>query len=208
MKRKKNEISEINETTEIGLPTTNFTFNLSRFITSETVSKIVNVGGIVVAGAVGIGIIVLLLYAVVKSIRKAVSAVKNALNNYSYQRARKKELERMKPKVIEKPVEKKEETQHEAFMKNIRIKETISLCSPMVLYTDATATIIDPMRKTTRSFILMGPMEEILSSRFQNPLSLAQSMIVVFPHIMALVAITLICFAISYLIFMLQEIRT
>lgn len=106
------------------------------------------------------------------------------------------------------PVEKKEETQPETFMKNIRIKETISLCSPMVLYTDATATIIDPMRKTTRSFILMGPMEEILSSRFQNPLSLGQSMIVVFPHIMALVAITLICFAISYLIFMLQEIRT
>ena len=92
--------------------------------------------------------------------------------------------------------------------KNARVKEIVSLCSPMVLYSDATATIIDPMRKTTRSIILMGPMEELLSARFQNPLPLGQSIMVVFPHILALVAITLICFAISYCVFMLQEVRT
>jgi ABC-2 type transport system permease protein len=54
----------------------------------------------------------------------------------------------------------------------------------------------------------MGPMEELLSSRFQNPLPLGQSIIVVFPHLTALVALTLICFAISYAVFMIQEIRT
>ncbi|MBW1798501.1 MAG: ABC transporter permease, partial [Deltaproteobacteria bacterium] len=76
------------------------------------------------------------------------------------------------------------------------------------IYSEATAIIIDPMRKTTRSLVLMSPMEKLLSSRFQNPLPLGQSIIVVFPHMTALIAITLICFAISYLVFMVQEIRT
>jgi ABC-2 type transport system permease protein len=105
------------------------------------------------------------------------------------------------------PVKSQTETRPETLIKNIRIKEMISLTSPMVLYTEATATIIDPMRKTTRSMLLISPMEQILASRFQNPLSLGQSILIVFPHVTTLVAITLICFAISYLVFMVQEIR-
>ena len=106
------------------------------------------------------------------------------------------------------PVDRQEEVPPEMLIKNVRTKEMFSLFSPMVLYRDATATIIDPMRKTTRSLILMGPMEELLTSRFQNPLPLAQSIIVVFPHMTALISITLICFAFSYLAFMVQEIRS
>ncbi|MBL7178539.1 MAG: ABC transporter permease subunit [Desulfobacteraceae bacterium] len=106
------------------------------------------------------------------------------------------------------PVDTKEQVSSELMLKNMRIKETVSLFSPMVLYSDASATIINPTQKTTRSLVLMGPMERISASRFQNPLSLGQSIIVVYPHLVALVAITLICFAISYLVFMLQEIRT
>jgi ABC-2 type transport system permease protein len=93
-------------------------------------------------------------------------------------------------------------------LKNSRIKETVSLISPIVLYRNATATVIDPMRNTTKSMVLMGPLEQLSASRFQNPLSLGQSFLVVFPHIVAMIAITLICFAISYLVFMVQEIRT
>ena len=77
----------------------------------------------------------------------------------------------------------------------------------MVLYSQASSTIIDPTQKTTSSLILMGPMERLSISRFQNPLSLGQSIVVVYPHIVALVAITLICFALSYTLFMTQEIR-
>ena len=106
------------------------------------------------------------------------------------------------------PIDRQKEVQPEVLLKHSRVKEGISLCSPMILYSSATGTIIDPMRKTTRSMILMGAMEEILSARFQNPLPLGQSIIVVFPHIIALIAITLICFAISYSVFMLQEVRT
>ncbi|MBW2614647.1 MAG: ABC transporter permease subunit [Deltaproteobacteria bacterium] len=106
------------------------------------------------------------------------------------------------------PVDRQRGTKQEILIKHARIKEMVSLSSPMVIYSEATAIIIDPMRKTTRSLVLMSPMEKLLSSRFQNPLPLGQSIIVVFPHMTALIAITLICFAISYLVFMVQEIRT
>jgi ABC-2 type transport system permease protein len=106
------------------------------------------------------------------------------------------------------PVDQKGSEAPETVIKNARIKEGVSLFSPMVLYSSATSTIVNPMQKTTSSLILMGPMERISATRFQNPLSLGQSIVVVYPHMVALVAITLICFAISYFIFMIQEIRT
>jgi ABC-2 type transport system permease protein len=106
------------------------------------------------------------------------------------------------------PVDQQDEARAETVMKNVRIKEGVSLFSPMMLYTKASATIIDPMRKTTRSYVLLGPMERLSAGRFQNPLSLGQSLVVVYPYMVALVAITLICFAISYSVFMIQEIRT
>ena len=71
------------------------------------------------------------------------------------------------------PVDRQEKANPETVMKNVRIKEGVSLFSPMVLYTKASATIIDPMRKTTRSLVLLGPMEQLSAARFQNPLSLA-----------------------------------
>ena len=45
----------------------------------------------------------------------------------------------------------------------------VSLFSPMTLYSSASGTIIDPMRKTTRSLVLMGPMEELSSSPVSEP---------------------------------------
>ena len=106
------------------------------------------------------------------------------------------------------PMDTKGGTSPETVIKNAHIKETVSLFSPMVLYSNASATIIDPTQKTTHSMVLMGPIEKLSAARFQNPLSLGQSMIVVYPHMVALVALTLICFSISYTVFMVQEIRT
>lgn len=106
------------------------------------------------------------------------------------------------------PVDTKQEIDPEMLVKNARVKETVSLFSPMVLYSKSSATIIDPTRNTTRALVLMGDIEELSASRFKGPLPLGQSILVVYPHIVALIAITLICFAISYMVFMLQEIRT
>ncbi len=96
----------------------------------------------------------------------------------------------------------------EVILQRAKIVKAVSLSSPMELYTNATATIIDPTRKTTRSIVAMGPMERLSISRFSGPLSLGQSIYVVLPYIITLVAVTIICFAISYAVFMRQEIRS
>lgn len=96
----------------------------------------------------------------------------------------------------------------EAFLRNEGIQRAASLLSPMTLYGDATSTILDPLRKTPRSFVLMGPLERLSLSRFQNPLPLLQSVVIVAPFVISLIAITCVCFGICYLIFMRQEIRS
>jgi ABC-2 type transport system permease protein len=96
----------------------------------------------------------------------------------------------------------------DAIIRHVRIQEGVRLSSPMGLYSDATATVINPMQKTTKSLVLMGPMEQFSSSRFQNPLPLSQSILLVWPYITSLIAITLVCFGFSYGIFMRQEIRS
>jgi len=106
------------------------------------------------------------------------------------------------------PVDTQEAVNTEATVKNIRVSQFISLFSPMSLYTNSSATIIDPMRKTADSLVLMGPMEKISAGRFENPLPLGQSIVVVYPYIVILISLTLLCFAISYMVFMIQEIRT
>ena len=93
-------------------------------------------------------------------------------------------------------------------IKHEQIQRTVSLFSPMTLYSDATSTILDPMRKTTRTLLLMGPLERLSLTRFQNPLPFTQSLFIVTPHLISIVAITLLCFGICYYIFMRQEIRT
>jgi len=84
----------------------------------------------------------------------------------------------------------------------------VVLASPMELYSDATATVIDPLRKSTRSSLPVGPMEAISMTRFSGPLPLDQSVLVVMPHLISLLASAVICFAVSYAVFMRQEIRS
>ncbi|MDP1993137.1 MAG: hypothetical protein Q8K00_19140, partial [Syntrophales bacterium] len=59
-----------------------------------------------------------------------------------------------------------------------------------------------------RSFIMMGPLERLSLSRFQNPLPLMQSVVIVAPFLISLIAITFVCFGICYMVFMRQEIRS
>jgi ABC-2 type transport system permease protein len=100
------------------------------------------------------------------------------------------------------------ESDPEAVVRQAQIQKAFTLVSPMQLYTEATATIIDPLKKTTRSIVLVGPMEKISLTRFSGPLPLAQSILVVLPYIISLIAITAICFAVSYTVFMRQEVRS
>jgi ABC-2 type transport system permease protein len=95
----------------------------------------------------------------------------------------------------------------EMIMKQAQVQRIVSLCSPVNLYTEATSTILNPMRQTTK-LVFVGPMEQLSMMRFQNPLPLLQSLLIVLPHLISIVAITVLCFGICYLVFMRQEIRT
>lgn len=96
----------------------------------------------------------------------------------------------------------------ELLIQNEQTRKILSLFSPMTLYSEATTIILDPLRKTTQSLLLMGPMERLSISRFQNPLPFTESIYIVFPHLITLIAITLVFFAITYAVFMRQEVRS
>jgi len=94
-------------------------------------------------------------------------------------------------------------------------QDAVSLISPAVLFSKATAAIIDPYRRSTvsRDLILgrlqlRGARNEYLSMlRFNNPLPVLQSLAVVLPYVLILLGITAVCFTVSYIIFVKQEIR-
>ncbi|HSB81461.1 MAG TPA: ABC transporter permease [Candidatus Methylomirabilis sp.] len=99
-------------------------------------------------------------------------------------------------------------TDAQAVIQHEELRDLVSSFSPITLYSQGTSIVLDPLRGTTRSLILMGPMERLSISRFQNPLPLLQSALIVAPHLVSLVAITAVCFGICYACFMRQEIRS
>jgi ABC-2 type transport system permease protein len=74
--------------------------------------------------------------------------------------------------------------------------------SPNWLFALASGVLLQPQ-------LGAGIILELIGSSIQpNPLSLGQSILLVWPHLTLLVSITLICFAISYIVFMKREIRS
>ncbi len=96
----------------------------------------------------------------------------------------------------------------EAILRQLSIQRSVSLMSPVSLYSEASSTIIDPTKKTTRAYVLMGPFEKLSIERFSGPLPISQSLLIVFPYIISIIAITTILFAVSYTVFLRQEIRS
>jgi ABC-2 type transport system permease protein len=74
--------------------------------------------------------------------------------------------------------------------------------SPNWLFAMASGVLTQPQLGAGIVLELMG------SSIQPNPLSLGQSLLLVWPHLTLLVSITLVCFAISYVVFMKREIRS
>ncbi|MDD2960100.1 MAG: ABC transporter permease subunit [Lachnospiraceae bacterium] len=78
----------------------------------------------------------------------------------------------------------------------------INRISPYYLYTEAVSTILNPSVRAVNA-VTMSQLVGALSSY----LSLGQSMLLVWPHLTGLIALTLGVFTISYVKFMRQEIR-
>lgn len=83
-----------------------------------------------------------------------------------------------------------------------RLKQGLSRLSPTTLYDEATATLLNPSVRTLGPILLQQAIGAI-----EGPLSVGQSLLLVWPHIVGLAAATMICFAVAYIVFMRQEIR-
>jgi ABC-2 type transport system permease protein len=92
------------------------------------------------------------------------------------------------------------------YMKNIGCSEAISRLSPATLYGEAASAILNPALTSVTSTFTVSQFYQSMSAISGN-LPLGQSLLLVWPHLTGLVALTMICFAISYVCFMKQEVR-
>jgi len=90
----------------------------------------------------------------------------------------------------------------EIWSRHERIEDTIMRISPATLFEEATTATLVP---TFRGLSLMALLSK--GEIPTNPLPLGQSLLIIWPQLVSLIALTAICFAISYVIFMKQEIR-
>ncbi|MFS0722962.1 ABC transporter permease subunit [Paenibacillus sp. 1P07SE] len=84
-----------------------------------------------------------------------------------------------------------------------RLMLSLNRLSPAELFNEATTTLLMPAVRS------LGPLTmEQLVGALPSPLPLGQSLLLVWPQLTGLLAATMICFGISYYLFMRQEIRS
>lgn len=91
----------------------------------------------------------------------------------------------------------------EILIKNDSIKSLIEHVSPVVLLQEISTIILNPLVRTFNISSLIQA-----DSLIPNPLPLSLSLLIIWPQFIGLIALMVICFAISYIIFMRQEIRS
>lgn len=80
---------------------------------------------------------------------------------------------------------------------------TLNRLSPTYLFTETITTMLSPGVRS------LGPLTmDQLVGAISSPLSLGQSLILVWPQLTGMIAETMVCFGISYYLFMRQEIRS
>ena len=87
-------------------------------------------------------------------------------------------------------------------VRNAELQRMITRISPNILFQEATTVLLVPL---VRSLGIVS--QSHAAYMVPNPLSLGQSILLVWPHITGLISLSAICFAASYILFMRQEIR-
>jgi|WetSurMetagenome_2_1015567.scaffolds.fasta_scaffold27735_2 ABC-2 type transport system permease protein len=80
---------------------------------------------------------------------------------------------------------------------------TLLRLSPNYLFLEASTVLLLPLVRTL-GVITTGAYNYMIP----NPLSLGQSMLLVWPHLVVMISLTAVCFGVSYVMFMRQEIRS
>jgi ABC-2 type transport system permease protein len=87
-------------------------------------------------------------------------------------------------------------------IRNAELQRMITRISPNILFQEATTVLLVPLVRS------LGMVTQVQAAyMIPNPLSLGQSILLVWPHLTSLVGLSAVCFAISYVLFMRQEIR-
>jgi ABC-2 type transport system permease protein len=89
-----------------------------------------------------------------------------------------------------------------AMVQNASMQQMLLRISPSVLFQEAYTVLLLPVWKGL-GIITMSQASYMVG----NPISLGQSLLTIWPHIASLICLSVICFAISYVLFMRQEIR-
>jgi len=86
------------------------------------------------------------------------------------------------------------------------LQQLITRLLPSTLYQEAALVLLDPSVTQVSTPATIG---QAIAAQEQIPslLSLDQSLLLVWPHVVALVALTVVCFAAAYIAFMRQEVR-
>jgi ABC-2 type transport system permease protein len=87
-------------------------------------------------------------------------------------------------------------------IRNAELHRMVTRFSPNILFQEATTVLLVPL---VRSLGMVSMSQAAFM--VPNPLSLGQSILIVWPHITGLISLSAVCFAASYILFMRQEIR-
>ena len=93
----------------------------------------------------------------------------------------------------------------EAIVSNATMEGALSRISPCTLYGESTVALLTPELGS------VNPTLMVLSSysgRMANPLPLTDSLILIWPQVVTIIALGAICFGVSYIRFMREEIRS
>jgi ABC-2 type transport system permease protein len=92
-------------------------------------------------------------------------------------------------------------------IRNYTIENSILRISPSTLFSESVLILLSPLTGHLQLSVVSLATTDV-SSMLISPLSLSQSLIQVWPQLVVIVALAIICFAVSYIIFMRQEIRS
>ena len=98
-------------------------------------------------------------------------------------------------------------TNPEQYLANSGLRDMLFRVLPNTLYGESSIVLLNPSR--TRVADLPGSVDQVVQAQQQigSLLSLDQSFIIVWPQVVALVALTVLCFGVAYVRFMRQEVR-
>ena len=91
-------------------------------------------------------------------------------------------------------------------VRNDEVYRTISRISPNTLYGEAVQVLLMPELGNPSATLMI--ISIAAAGMIPGPLSLGQSLLVIWPQLTSLIALTALCFAISYIRFMREEIRS